>query len=226
MENKGNILVLHRGNIGGGKKGIGKHYFKDNFRGDFVNAIDGDRETEFCLIGELKSNHFPKQVSNFIKEIYKVKNIGKESTTSDFEDLNKFDYTAEQSGKTEAERTGKTIIDRTHGIVVNALAKELEIQNYKFGNDRNRDLFIHRNNKVTTLFEIKTSCSTQNLYSAVGQLIIYSIPIKNEVKLIIVIPKKLNGTVIKRLSKLGIQILYYEWVNETPEFKGLKKILA
>jgi len=225
QEDNGKILVLHRGRIGGGKPGIGKNYFKDNFRGDFVIAIDSDRETEFCLVGELNSNHFPKQVANFIKEIYRVKNINKGEKTTDFEDLNKFSFTDEQSGQTETERTGATKIERTHGIIVNALAKELETRKCKIGNDRNRDLFIHQNNKITTLFEIKTSSSTQNLYSAVGQLIIYSIPIKNDVKLVIVIPEKLNKIVTKRLWQLGIRILYYEWTNGNPEFIELNKIL-
>lgn len=225
QEDKGKILVLHRGRIGGGKPGIGKNYFKNNFRGDFVIAIDEDRETEFCLVGELNSNHFPKQVANFIKEIYRVKSIDKGEKIPDFDDLNNFIFTNEQSGQTENERTGTTIIERTHGIVVNALARELEIQNCKIGNDRNRDLFIHQTNKITTLFEIKTSSSTQNLYSAVGQLIIYSIPINNDVKLVIVIPEQLNKTVTKRLLQLGIHILYYEWTNENPEFIGLNNIL-
>ncbi|MDP3002528.1 MAG: hypothetical protein Q8N38_05315 [Bacteroidales bacterium] len=225
QEDNGNILVLHRGRIGGGKPGIGKNYFKDNYRGDFETVIDDDRETEFCLVGELNSKYFPKQVANFIKEIYRVKHIEEGKISPDFEDLYNFNFTDEHSGRIETDRTRTTVIDRTHGIVVNALATELENRKYKIGNDRNRDLFIHRDNKIATLFEIKTSTSTQNLYSAVGQLIIYSIPIKNEVKLVIVIPKRLNKTVTKRLSQLGIQILYYEWTNDTPTFIGLEDIL-
>ena len=53
QDNNGKLIVLHRGKIGGGKPGIGKNYFKDNYRGDFLNAIDGDRENELCLVGEL-----------------------------------------------------------------------------------------------------------------------------------------------------------------------------
>jgi len=58
---------------------------------------------------------------------------------------------------------------------------------------RNKDLFIHKKEHVKKLFEIKTSSSTQDLYSAVGQLLIYSIPIKNPVDLILVIPDKLSN---------------------------------
>jgi len=225
VEDNGNILVLHRGKIGGGKPGIGKNYFTNNYRGDFVTAIDGDRETEFCLVGELSSPHFPRQVSNFINEIYRVKNLEDGETASDFGGLADFTYTDEHSGRTVTERNDPIIIERTHGIVVNALAKALQDRKYKIGNDRNRDLFIHSKGKINTLFEVKTSSSTQSLYSAVGQLLIYSIPINNEIKLVAVLPDKLSKSVTKKFASLGIEILYFKWDNDKPIFNDNDKIL-
>lgn len=225
IEDNGNILVLHRGKIGGGKPGIGKNYFTDNYRGDFITAIDGDRETNFCLVGELNSQHFPRQVSNFIKEILRVKNLDDGETSSDFTDLADFTYTDEHSGLSVTERNDPIIIERTHGIVVNALAKELQNRNFKIGNDRNRDLFIHNEKQITTLFEVKTSSSTQCLYSAVGQLLIYSIPIKNPLKLVAVLPNKLSKSVTKKFASLGIEILYFQWDKDEPIFNDIEKIL-
>ena len=224
-EENGNVLVLHRGKIGGGKKGIGKYYFTDNFRGDFITAVDGDRETEFCLVGELGSSHFPRQVSNFINEIYRVKQIERDGSSTSFIEINDFKFTDEHSGKTETENNGIKLTERTHGIVINELAAELVRRKYKIGNDKNRDLFIHKQNRINTLFEIKTSCATQNLYAAVGQLIIYSIPIKNQVKLIIVVPEKLSKPVEKRLLEHGIKPLYYEWVDDLPTFTNLDEMI-
>src|SRR5258706_14791200 len=173
-EDNGNILVLHRGRIGGGRKGRGKAFFTDNFRGDFVTAIDGDRETDFCLVGELNSPHFPRQVANFIKEIHRVKNLEEGQTSTDFGELLNFVYTDEQSGQTITERNDPVTIQRTHGIIVNALARQLENKGLEIGNDKNRDLFVHSNGQIKTLFEVKTSSSTQCLYTAVGQLLLYS----------------------------------------------------
>jgi hypothetical protein len=224
-EDNGNILVLHRGRIGGGKPGIGKNYFISNFRGDFVNAIDGDKETEFCLVGELNSNHFPNQVANFISEIYRVKQREKGDAVEAFDKLTDFSYTDEGFGQTVTERNDTIIIERTHGIIVKALAQELQNRGLNIANDRNRDLFIHSKGKIITLFEVKTSSSTQNLYSAVGQLIIYSIPIGNEVNLIAILPNKLSKAVEKRLSTLGIKPIYYEWHNDEPKFLRLNDIL-
>lgn len=225
IEDNGNVLVLHRGRIGGGKPGIGKTYFTTNFRGDFVTAIDGDRETEFCLVGELNSKHFPRQVSNFINEIYRIKNLEDRETAADFSDLTDFNYTDEHSGQTVTERNDPVIIERTHGIVVNKLAEELRNKGLQIGNDRNRDLFIHHNGQIKILFEIKTSSSTQCLYSAIGQLLLYSIPIRNNVKLIAVLPDKLSKIVTKKFSTLGIDLLYYKWDNDKPKFIDIDNIL-
>jgi hypothetical protein len=223
-EDNGNILVLHRGKIGGGKVGIGKAYFTDNCRCDFVTAIDGDKESEFCLVGELNSKHFPKQVANFIGEILRVKHLDDGETAANF-DLSDFNYTDEHSGQTVTERNDPIIIERTHGIVVNALAQELRNRELKIGNDRNRDLFIHNRGQITTLFEIKTSSSTQCLYSAVGQLLLYSIPIGTKVNLVAVLPDELSKTVSKRFHSLGINLLYYEWKNDEPKFTNIDDLL-
>lgn len=222
QEEDGNILVLHRGKIGGGRKGIGKNLFKDNFRGDFIYAFDGDRETEFCLVGELDSKHFSRQISNFIYEIHRVKYF---EPDLDFDNLGDFSYTDEHFGVSVTERNDPVIIERTHGIVVNALAEEFKKRRLNVGNDRNRDLFIHKQGQIKTLFEIKTNSSTQSLYSAVGQLLLYSIPIKNDVKLVAVLPDKLSESVNKKFIALGINILYYEWNNGEPIFIGINDLL-
>jgi len=221
LEENGNILVLHRGKIGGGRRGIGKTFFINNFRGDYVKALDGDRESEFFLVGELHSKLFHKQVANFINEIHRIKTLAIGRQTYNFNDLADFSYTDEHFGKTVTENREPIIIERTHGIVVNALARELRNRSLKIGNDRNRDLFIHNSRQITTLFEIKTSSSTQCLYSVIGQLLLYSVPILNPIKLIAVLPDKLSKTVTKRFSSLGINILYYKWDNDVPLFIDL-----
>lgn len=217
--------MLHRGKIGGGRPGIGKSYFTDNFRGDFITAIDGDRETQFCLVGELSSPLFARQVANFIFEIRRIKNLEETNASTFLDDLNNFQFTEEASGQTTVDRHGETVINSTHGIVVNALAAHLETRGFSTGNDRNRDLYIHQSGQITTLFEIKTNSATQCLYAAVGQLLIYSIPIRRTVNLIMVVPDRLNRTVEARLAELGITVLYYQWDNDEPTFTDLDAYL-
>jgi len=212
------ILVLHRGKIGGGKIGIGKQLFFDQIEKDeLITANDDGVETEFCLIGSITSKYFFKQLSTSIANVHRMKYFLPKSE-QDFSELNNFKFSNEHFGKIEIDNKGKRIINRVHGIVVNSLANQLEGKGLSIGKDRNRDLFIHKNKKITTLFEIKTNSSPQSLYAAVGQLLIYSIPIKTKVNLVIVVPDKLTKIVSERLNKFGIDILYYSWNNDEPIF--------
>ena len=71
----GEIFILHRGNIGGGRKGIGKNFFLENFSGKLVRAIDGDQERDFCLVCELGAPLFHDQLRDFVQEVSRVKNL-------------------------------------------------------------------------------------------------------------------------------------------------------
>ena len=217
--------VLHRGKIGGGRKGRGKNFFLNNFRGDFINAIDENYTSPFCLVGELNSKHFPEQVANFIKEINRVKYLKLEDSAENFKNLGDFKYSKEKSGSSITENNEPRTIDRTHGIVVNKLADELIKKGYKVANDKNRDLFIHINDKIKKLFEIKTNSGTQCLYTGLGQLLIYSIPIKNDVDKYLVVPDQLEKEVTERLNSLGVEVVYYKWIKDKEvEFSGLDDI--
>lgn len=222
---KGEVLLLHRGKIGGGRVGVGKQLFFDNFRGEFETANDDGIDTDFLVIGSINSKHFTQQVSDFIAEVHRIKNLTSDEI-NDFSDLLNFNYTEEHFGKTEVKRKTTTTIERTHGIIVNSLASILESKGHKIGNDRNRDLFIHKRGQIKNLFEIKTSSSTQDLYSAVGQLLIYSIPIKGNIGLFLVLPDKLSKPVAKRLYELGLQIIYYTWNNNEPTFLNLEEVIS
>ncbi len=97
----------------------------------------------------------------------------------------------------------------------------MEQKGYKIGNDSQRDLFTHMNGQIKKLFEFKT----QDLYTAVGQLIIYSIPIKNPLQLVLVIPDRLKKEVEERFNELDIKILYYKWAKEEILFSNLTELL-
>jgi hypothetical protein len=223
-DDDGNILVLHRGKIGGGKAGIGKRFFMDHFSGDFVTAIDGDRETRFCLVGDLFTNDFHDQIASFIESVRSVKSLISSGLVN-LPALTDFVYTDEQSGVSITERNEPIVINRVHGIIVNALSRELIAMGHKVGNDKNRDLFIYKDDRIKVLFEIKTSSSTQCLYSAIGQLLLYSVPISKPVKLVAVLPEKLSQAVENRFAELGIKIIYYSRHDDIIVFQEIDNIL-
>jgi hypothetical protein len=72
QDKNGEVLVLHRGKIGGGRVGIGKSLFLDNYRGEPIIADDDDVENEFCFIASLYSKHLARQVGNFVSEVHRI----------------------------------------------------------------------------------------------------------------------------------------------------------
>jgi len=65
----GNVFVIHRGKIGGGKKGVGKSLFEQNYRGVWSLMEDGDAISQVAVIGNLKSDRFALQTAQFVKKI-------------------------------------------------------------------------------------------------------------------------------------------------------------
>lgn len=218
------ILILHRGKIGGGRVGIGKQLLFNNYRDEPVLALDDGVENEFCSIGTIGTRYFARQVRNFVSEVDRIKRLATTHDQAPFNKLNDFSFTQESGGTSTSELSKKVTIERTHGIVVNALAQLLETQGHHVGNDCNRDLYIHRRKKITSLFEIKRTTSPQSLYTAVGQLIVYSLPLGYPVNMFLVLPQKLNVSVEKRLrQEHNIRTLYYEWNDGEPVFKNINR---
>jgi hypothetical protein len=216
----GEVLLLHRGNK---INGVTKQQFCKSLRGDPTPVDDDGIEDELFLIGSINSKLLPKQVSNFIGEVLRIKTLFKKGVRG-LPNFQNFIYTKEHSGVSKIEKKSLRIIERTHGIIVNALASKLETKGFSIGNDRNMDLYIHKNGRIRSLFEIKTSSSTQDLCSAIGQLLMYSLPINTSIKLYLVLPKKLTNKVEKRLKEYGLDVLYYNWHNNSPTFRNLKTL--
>lgn len=66
----GSVFVLHNGRIGGGKPGVGKSLFLNNYRGKLID-IGGNN---YAVIGKLGDTALKAGVANFVKEIHRIKN--------------------------------------------------------------------------------------------------------------------------------------------------------
>src|SRR5512133_326471 len=69
----GRLFVVHRGKLGGGRKGIGKGLFENHYRGVWEVLEDGGEETTVALIGVLRSPRFARQISQFVIKIARIK---------------------------------------------------------------------------------------------------------------------------------------------------------
>ena len=65
------IWLLYRGKIGGGRPGIGRRLFFENYLKE-IKDIAGDR---FAIIGDTHSSDFVSHVRDFIREVERIKGL-------------------------------------------------------------------------------------------------------------------------------------------------------
>jgi len=224
IDENGKLYLLHRGRIGGGREGIGKALFMENFNGEWETVRDGDSTVQMALIAAFDSERFPQQVANFVNEVERIKNIKsiKIKPTLDVEAIFKEEF----SGIKKISQIHEIEAKCDHGLVVNSLAKKLKYEGFTVGNRAQMDLYIvGKNMKIEALFEIKTDTTIQNCYNAIGQLLFHSCKFRAKPVMIAVFPSTLGKNHKAVFEKLGINILTYRWVNNQPCFSNFKSPL-
>lgn len=226
-DERGRMFLVHRGQIGGGRKGIGAELFWKNFDGERSLVLDGDRERNLVVVGSIESPRLLRHIQFFVREVERIKALAHPPDDQDSpendpgEPVEIRDIGEEFEGKKTYTVTQKIDAACDHGIIVNRLRQRLRKQGYSTGKDRFRDLYVHRKGHITSLFEVKPDTSTTSIYSAVGQLLIHSIVQTSQPKLVFVAPEELSGQTRKKLGKIGIDVLSYCWVDDEPDFPGL-----
>lgn len=222
--NKGKIIICHRGDIRGGRPGVGKTLFINNYRNQFVIVEDGDRQTEVALIGELRSPRLGYQVKEFVSEVSRIKLLVKKPTVAVATSKPQGGFSPEFTGQKHATINKQITFNCDHGIIVGALARALESQNLIVGNDRNRDLYIlDRQGNILTLFEVKTDIGTGSLYSGVGQLLINNLQEEKRPRLILVIRYRLPSKMEEGLKSIGVECLGYSLEKKGVRFNNLER---
>jgi len=225
-DGNGRIFVLHRGNIGGGRRGIGKTLFEEKYQGRRLDVEDGEKVANLALIGAIESADFVRQAKYFVETVRTIKSgfatdssVGKKPTDEP-------EYNREFAGKKRYLLPGSVEASCNHGLVVDGLQQSLEDSGYKVGNDRNRDLYIVDScNNIIVLFEVKTSISTGDVYTGLGQLYLNSISLAECKTLVLVTPESPPEVVRKRLRLLRIQSLTYELKGKNVSFGGLSDLI-
>lgn len=174
------IYLMHDGAIGGGRKGNGRAGFFDWLQPELVQAESSAGEIRLGLIvAPLKDNSTDRGISNFVSKVAQFKLHSKSNSVR--RDRNPqlnhsySNYFKEFSGKKRGERAKEFEYISRHGDIVDALEKWAEIDDDEaVVKNVYIDLGIKRGNQLTSLFEVKTNTNRQDLYTAIGQLIVHS----------------------------------------------------
>lgn len=127
------------------------------------------------------------------------------------------DYFDEFCGKHKLPRRAAVIVEVRHGRVVKQLRSKFEGAGAILKSQQ-VDLAIRKRDTVL-LFEVKTSVSPTELYTAIGQLSLHSLAAQEQfrpanVRKILVVPDGPNAELRKRMEEgLGIEVLTFRWKN-------------
>jgi len=226
-DRKGQIYVVHRGKIGGGRRGIGKSLFEAHYRGVWALMEDGEMETVVAVIGVLKSERLSRQLSNFIHKVGQLKSMAGTPSPQTMLSFDEISFREEFSGARPCDfyRDMAGLCDQ--GIVIRDLFQALENGGFRAANDAFRDLFIvDGEGRIAAIFHVKTDILPASLHDGVTQLLLQSLNLPRRTRLILVIPSLPGADVLARARKLNVEPLVYRWEGQKALFPDLANIFT
>jgi hypothetical protein len=219
----GDRFLLHRGGVGGGRKGIGRNAFTDWYRAKPVEIDEGNSTFGTALlVTALDGPSFLDDLRYFVESVAQFKKLvaegGHAAIASAHSQTKPLTFNPEFAGVKKGKRPSNFVAECHHGRVVDALAAQLR-QSHSAGsvlifNNRLIDLGVAKGKKVTAIYEVKTDTSTQSLYTGIGQLMFHSALSSSTPKRTLVLPVNRFGgreseTKFPALQRLGIAVLRY-----------------
>ena len=72
-ENSGEVFLMHRGKVGGGRKGIGKSAFINWAEIDLIEIREGGKKSSAIKIANLNGNNVAKEIAAFVTKVSRFK---------------------------------------------------------------------------------------------------------------------------------------------------------
>lgn len=220
-----NVFVIHRGKIGGGKKGVGKSLFEHNYRGVWSLMEDGDSISEVAVIGNLKSDRFALQVAQFVRKIEMMKLSAAESVQTEM-DFAEIKFHEDLVGSEIPLPEDEIVSACDHDLVVSDLADLLQKHKIRIGNDAESELFAvdTSENRISHIFEIVTDSKEKSIMAAAAKLMLQTSAAAVNPVPVLVLPEPEKSHYEPDLRRINISVIGFHWQKEKAVFTGLEKI--
>lgn len=213
--------LMHDGSIGGGKKGVGRDAYLAWSKTPLekVTTSSGE-EREGILVCDVDGADAPDRIWRFVQSVRRFKDAvaGGLLTTPEFkQELSEYErYKREFSGR-KTGRRGTTIDYLSyHGDVVEALCTERTAR-AKPGegvfNTKLIDLYVRHRGAITEVFEVKSQCDRQTVYTAIGQLLTHA-PAPGTERVIVLPHGPLADDLLAAIGANGITVRRYAIVGK------------
>jgi hypothetical protein len=226
QDRTGRVFVVHRGKLGGGRKGIGKSLFENLYRGAWEIMDDDGEETTVAVIGVLQSPRFARQIGQFVHKIARIKEAAATPSPQGELSFEILQVREDLIGERYSEPKGETGAECDHGLIVRDLAEVLKKHGFRTGNDGQRDLLVmDRQDRIRAVFQILTKMALPDLHAGAMQLLLNGLSLSDNPLLILVLPKGPENALREKLKRLGIDLQIYSWQEDRALFPGLDDLL-
>lgn len=221
----GRVYAVHRGKIGGGKKGVGKSLFEDHYRGLWAWMEDGDALAQVAVIGALDSPRFALQAALFVRKIGKLKSMVSCSSQTSLH-FQEVAFREELIGGPPAASADPIAEACDHDLIVSQLAALLQRWRYKTGNDAGRELILipPGSHQTAYVLAIPSDSTEKSILSTAATLLIQKAVEGDHVQAVILMPDDQLSAHVQSLERLGISVLGYRFEGDRIIFPDLGKI--
>ncbi len=220
------IFVIHRGKIGGGKKGIGKSLFEENYRGVWAWMEDGGSLTQVAVIGALHSSRFALQTAQFVRKIEKLKSTASLSpqTSLNFSEVS---FHEELVGSPPAPHLDDDeVYACDHDLIVSHLAALLHRWKFKIGNDANSELFLMSpaSDRISHVLAVSADSDEESVLAVAAKLLLLQSAEADHPSAILIMPEDKINRYVQQMQRIHIEVLGYRLEGERIIFPDLGKI--
>jgi hypothetical protein len=215
----GVIYLMHDGGVGGGKKGVNRNNFLawSSARPVSVSDTRGDVRLGI-IVSALDSHNLADDVARFVQQVLAYKEAVEEGETDTLEIRNAErtykDYYDEYAGKKRRRRLAELEYVSRHGDIVRALHdwRRLSSGQQRIVKNAYIDLGIESNGILTELYEVKTSCERQSLYTALGQMIVHDASEAGSCRRFVVLPSDdaIPVDIVGAFKRAGVGVLRFK----------------
>ncbi|MHB8136777.1 MAG: hypothetical protein ACYDGO_00140 [Smithellaceae bacterium] len=219
------LYVIHRGKIGGGKKGIGKSLFEENYRGNWAWMEDGDLLTEVAVIGALQSPRFALQAAQFVRKIEKLKSAASFSSQTSLNFSEVF-FHEELVGSPPSSPLDNISDACDHDLVVSQLAALLHRWKFKIGNDANTELFLMQpdSDSVSHIITVCVDGREKTVLAAAAKLLLQKSAQSGHPSVNLMMPEGKMDMYVQQMQRIQIEVLGYRVEGEKIIFPDLGRI--
>lgn len=220
----GDRWICHTGRIGGGNKGIGQKAFVAWSNREREPVVDSRGKTQLAFpIARVGDPNMLRDIAAYVHEVAAFKeNAPAPHGAMKGGPFGGADRESEGSTRIGA-RMGYTMV-RRHAEIRNRLHDILKQAKLSVSRDVQRDIIVGSPKRPQIEFEIKPSCDSQSLYTAVGQLFMHSAVCRAKHR-VLVAPAGMDTKRKKAIESLGIRIQTFTLTKTHIKFPGLDTLV-